>query len=107
MYFFLLRNICIYYRRTLFLLKGRVREKLKRIKAYVEKYSMVIASNLTSIWCVYRKLLKTTHCDFMQKSMRIRAVKSKPKALRHFKVNPVLKIQNELQSSTRIVKKTI
>ena len=34
------------------ILKGSVREKLKGVYAYVEKYSMVIATHLTSIFCV-------------------------------------------------------
>ena len=29
--------------------------KLKGVQAYVEKYSMVIAANLTSICCVYKE----------------------------------------------------
>ena len=38
---------------------------VKNERGYVEKYSMVIAINLTSISCVYnwRKLLKTTHTE--------------------------------------------
>ena len=38
---------------------------VKNERGYVEKYSMVIAINLTSISCVYnwRKLLKTTYTE--------------------------------------------
>ena len=36
-------------------LKGSIREKLKGVKAYGEKLLMVIATNFTSICCVYKK----------------------------------------------------
>ena len=72
--------------KTFFLLKGSVCEKWKGVKANVESNSIVIATNLTSIYCVYKeKIVKND-------SYR------RPKHPHKFR---------KLQDSTRILKKSI
>ena len=45
------------------IIKGSVCEKWKGVLAYVKKYSMVIATNLTTSASTRKNLLKTSHTE--------------------------------------------
>ena len=58
---------------TFIFIKGSVHEKLMGVQAYVEKYSIVVATNFTSICCVYKeKIDKNYSCRRTQNPYKFR-----------------------------------